>query len=101
PPSHRDLPSFPTRRSSDLREGPWARFHGSRTGGECSTRVQADDGGRRIRQQTPDHWVKTQRATAIDRSPLISLVAGAGFEPATLDRKSTRLNSSHQIISYA
>ena len=27
--------------------------------------------------------LKTQRATAIDRSPLISLVAGAGFEPAT------------------
>src|SRR5947208_7113143 len=32
---------------------------------------------------------------------LILVAAGAGGHAGTIDRKSTRLNSSHQIISYA
>src|SRR5207244_12583460 len=65
---HRNLHSFPTRRSSDLLR----RHHG---------RVRAgSEGGRHPSADRGDH----------DR-------AGRYHE----DRKSTRLNSSHQIISYA
>src|SRR5207244_12123978 len=69
---HRDLHSFPTRRSSDLRSNsnggpPWI----------CSSRV-----GLR----------KNMRGK---RSRCLKLEINEG------DRKSTRLNSSHQIISYA
>src|SRR5258708_10752287 len=44
---------------------------------------------------------RTEFAMAIV-GPLVSLILGAVFGGlASLDRKSTRLNSSHQIISYA
>src|SRR5688500_19681948 len=66
-----DLHSFPTRRSSDLRQ---------------STRAMANS-----RQHFHHHafpWVPYHRRR---------------FDPRTsrLDRKSTRLNSSHLVISYA
>src|SRR5947208_7265766 len=70
----RDLHSFPTRRSSDLRpvgRGPRTARPRSRT--PCSGRT-----GRRRRRRWP-----------------------APPPPPPGDRKSTRLNSSHQIISYA
>src|SRR5207244_11486340 len=62
---HRDLHSFPTRRSSDLHRVllPMGRAH---------------DGRNRRSLRSAQHG-----------------------EYASLDRKSTRLNSSHQIISYA
>src|SRR5947208_12570929 len=60
---HRDLHSFPTRRSSDL-----------------SAPLRRDRGTRRHRKG--DGCVRTQQG-------------------GVQDRKSTRLNSSHQIISYA
>src|SRR5207244_10723948 len=59
---HRDLPSFPTRRSSDL----------SQTGTFGGTGASNPQALNRARQSA-----------------------------RRLDRKSTRLNSSHQIISYA
>src|SRR5207244_13319836 len=59
---HRDLPSFPTRRSSDLR----------RRGEKCEC------------AQSPAASASRTMARAI-----------------VLDRKCTRLNSSHQIISFA
>src|SRR5256886_10566073 len=40
-------------------------------------------------------------AATASANPPSFMVAGAGFEPATFDRKSTRLNSSHSQISYA
>src|SRR5699024_12870882 len=68
---HRDLPSFPTRRSSDLavpRPGP-------------SRHQRALAGVRRARADRRRH--------------------GRQRELVVLDRKSTRLNSSHVSISYA
>src|SRR5437879_11450217 len=71
PVDHRDLHSFPTRRSSDLRH---------RTG--------RDDHFRAERPQQP-------------RLLLRHLVRHGEDAAIALDRKSTRLNSSHRCISYA
>src|SRR5438552_15258885 len=75
---HRDLPSFPTRRSSDLKR----RCERGHHAGE-----HAPDSSRGLRDQE------------------IVRVRGFGPGPTPVevdqDRKSTRLNSSHQIISYA
>src|SRR5438874_13054425 len=72
---HRDLHSFPTRRSSDLELQPGARRGVKR---EKSLRLR-ECHRRQQRQGTP------------------GVAAGGG----TRDRKSTRLNSSHVEISYA
>src|SRR5437868_13015673 len=69
---HRDLHSFPTRRSSDLDGVPPVRHHG------LDQAVCARDGYRRV----------------VDELRLHNL-------PLLEDRKSTRLNSSHVSISYA
>src|SRR5207244_8712107 len=78
----RDLPSFPTRRSSDLKVIPgffW--FLGA---GNPSLGITAA-------HHTPEF--------NIDEAALVPGVKLAANQ--LLDRKSTRLNSSHQIISYA
>src|SRR5437588_5223796 len=67
----RHLHSFPTRRSSDLGDRPWPGF------------AQVDQ--RRL----------DDRLRGADRQP------GRGVEDRVEDRKSTRLNSSHTVISYA
>src|SRR5207248_11159584 len=62
---HRDLHSFPTRRSSDLSDHGWPAFRRRQRRRSCARRCP-----------------RTHRG-------------------AVLDRKSTRLNSSHRTISYA
>src|SRR5207244_13580831 len=82
----RDLHSFPTRRSSDL-VGLTSRSSG---GNEC--RRSRPWASRRL---GPTSWSRSSHP-AIDparRSPRSRI--------GERDRKSTRLNSSHQIISYA
>src|SRR5207244_7070009 len=71
------LRSFPTRRSSDLAALLGGHFH--------SLRIQPDASGVAL-------WSGSFGRIAT------GIVAGAGLLG---DRKSTRLNSSHQIISYA
>src|SRR2546428_9153045 len=77
---HRNLHSFPTRRSSDLQgtEAELADVDG--VGGVAASALP-----------TPQTVQFLHRAVSI----------GRGFEPRVLDRKSTRLNSSHDQISYA
>src|SRR5205814_9765292 len=88
----RALPSFPTRRSSDLRGRHGV--HRLAEGGERE-RVRDDDG---------THLAGTRHS---DRRPLAAHRALAGGREAAQpahrvrDRKSTRLNSSHLGISYA
>src|SRR5690606_39673539 len=90
---HRELHSFPTRRSSDL----WSRGLGVR---RILCRPELADPLRRqplreacAQQLTVPIAGETQRHhTAPDQ--------GVGRSPG-LDRKSTRLNSSHVKISYA
>src|SRR5438552_14730821 len=72
PSTPRDRRSFPTRRSSDL----------------YTTAIMIDRWG------VPYGWT-------IPVAGLVCLLAGYRDRPAVGDRKSTRLNSSHQIISYA
>src|SRR5207245_10844200 len=96
-----DLHSFPTRRSSDLSEvnpgnNPWtlsATFAGS-------DRTTCD----------LPYWMafrmrRAARATSIDSKGALSArlnhVNSASCRPLNVDRKSTRLNSSHGSISYA
>src|SRR5690606_41845015 len=81
---HRDLHSFPTRRSSDLLdllalESVQALFLGvehARRAGEAQAFLAGDLGDRALRGEV-------------------------AVEDAEVDRKSTRLNSSHVKISYA
>src|SRR5207245_7339265 len=77
---HRALPSFPTRRSSDLRE----RF---REQARREPLAPRDEIIRRARGQLAHD--------ANAAGELLQLAGGVG------DRKSTRLNSSHGSISYA
>src|SRR5207249_9480995 len=75
---HRDLHSFPTRRSSDLRDFQLSRWQQRRARQEFFTRVpgQGNQAGAALRCNQHDLLPRT-------------------------DRKSTRLNSSHVSISYA
>src|SRR5207244_13639076 len=75
---HLHLHSFPTRRSSDLRHL------------DALVRLELDEFERTGADRVLPHLAGRDMA-GIDRRP-------AGGEQ---DRKSTRLNSSHQIISYA
>src|SRR5690606_41835083 len=76
PCAHRDLPSFPTRRSSDL---------------------HTDEPGSRVvlRQARWRHFAIVDEPDALHTGEILSLCL------PHLDRKSTRLNSSHVKISYA
>src|SRR5436190_15350436 len=77
--THRDLHSFPTRRSSDL-------------SGEAGAKADR----RAARQAQLRHRGRAEAgAGATDLRAHLRIVALAG------DRKSTRLNSSHTVISYA
>src|SRR5690606_40864202 len=96
-----DLPSFPTRRSSDLRRrlvscmrvilNPAAR-HGA--GRRLRPLIERELESRRLAfdiviTEGPGHAVELAREAA-----------DAGIERVIADRKSTRLNSSHVKISY-
>src|SRR5690606_41130938 len=88
-PAHSDLLSFPTRRSSDL-WGVLTRIPKlclsiffSGTTHEKKGRLEIDDISDSDRNRKPCTW------------------NGSGSNSKTIDRKSTRLNSSHVKISYA
>src|SRR5437867_9465242 len=72
--THRDLHSFPTRRSSDL---------------DCWGALRGVPGPKR----RGGHWAEIFQAARVCRQLARALEKS--------DRKSTRLNSSHRTISYA
>src|SRR5690606_41948134 len=101
PHATRDPDSFPTRRSSDLREWVKARdelrqhyaaqvmlrnLHEAQL--ELMRKIQA---GEAIGPEDEERWQRTAELVAYN--PYVSAVLR--------DRKSTRLNSSHVKISYA
>src|SRR5207253_10956229 len=89
---HLDLPSFPTRRSSDLRN---ARM---RDVGDVLEHVaQARIGVFDLSVEILDFLLQLRRFGDLTGSVLLLLLARRNL----LDRKSTRLNSSHVAISYA
>src|SRR5205807_9529428 len=91
---HRDLHSFPTRRSSDLRRetrktNPLVRSIWNGT--------ESDE----IRLLSIFRTVRNRCDFPLDRTILSSITPSAMFLSFAADRKSTRLNSSHLVISYA
>src|SRR5207245_9882795 len=88
-------PSFPTRRSSDLREVPrdprrLLRELIDRDWRACISRARPD--------MTSSPFQLLANVSHELRTPLVSI---KGYNELILDRKSTRLNSSHGSISYA
>src|SRR5207244_11398031 len=83
-----DLHSFPTRRSSDLQ----------RLGGRAGGGARRAGAGQRDPHAAPPCPRSSPRHGGSMES--LTLARGA-LESMLADRKSTRLNSSHQIISYA
>src|SRR5207244_6952872 len=100
PSAHGIPPSFPTRRSSDLRHLLYRLL---------AYRLQADrlgdlDAGSKRALERLDTVRPSGRASPLSLRPPLSLKPGTvlgGEWNGQIDRKSTRLNSSHQIISYA
>src|SRR5204862_7391643 len=94
-----DLPSFPTRRSSDLSpmSGP------PRTAWRLTCAVLAAVASVLALSVAPLAWIAwgalVPLFVALDRAPRRVTLAVATVY--ALDRKSTRLNSSHVEISYA
>src|SRR5687768_17703046 len=85
---HGDLDSFPTRRSSDLE-------HGSSSWRQEALGKLGDDGVVGIDDvRDPDH-------AGLGRDRRRSQLHRRRQDSQALDRKSTRLNSSHGYISYA
>src|SRR5207244_7019879 len=90
PPRPRSPPSFPTRRSSDL-----DRRHDRIVPRNPIALLTLEDGSK-MTCRIIDLSLSGAAIAAENRPPLKSLVM-----LGKVDRKSTRLNSSHQIISYA
>src|SRR5690606_40347229 len=99
-PYHRDLHSFPTRRSSDLSTTPLD----PRVLDAMLPTLREDFGN-----AASVHHAYGHRAEDLVEQARVTVAALIGAEPkeiiftsgATEDRKSTRLNSSHVKISYA
>src|SRR5204862_6863157 len=98
---HRDLPSFPTRRSSDLRLGGYSAFRlpeinrlttqpGTSNSRSYSSALPA------VRLRFPTRLFCQGRPLRSRERKLRGLDSAGG----AADRKSTRLNSSHVEISY-
>src|SRR5207244_9814773 len=90
-----DLHSFPTRRSSDLRR---LRIHNAMRDAAARRNLVRAPARCGVRDGTSSH------AAAADARTGWTIVRHSHRTRSVvsrLDRKSTRLNSSHQIISYA
>src|SRR5207247_3762463 len=87
------LPSFPTRRSSDLENNYPIRFHMF----SCLIRLLLKTWSMNNRRLTI--WCNNEFTG--DQQPERDLLARGVGPHELLDRKSTRLNSSHEWISYA
>src|SRR5205807_9478663 len=91
---HRALHSFPTRRSSDLTAPGQVGDAGHRAGIEYVGHREQPRG------DAADAVVEERRgAPGLDIEPCFAQPLPWQIQPA--DRKSTRLNSSHLVISYA
>src|SRR5205807_3606014 len=95
--ARRELPSFPTRRSSDL--GTSQAAHNERGCGVGKVGGFGKAGTCREGQGKGRGYSIT-RAVGINDNDLAAMVK-AMYRKVQRDRKSTRLNSSHLVISYA
>src|SRR5690606_41314967 len=95
PVAHRDLPSFPTRRSSDLLLISWAASFGLLA---AITGLYNISTGVMVVMLVLLGGLLLGRTGTFIGAALAAVLALIGF---AIDRKSTRLNSSHVKISYA
>src|SRR5206468_12231882 len=93
---HRNLHSFPTRRSSDLTAG--ANDHKQGTKERTSTEHGQDEAPHTPRKRVVR--AINERKSYEGGNP-VEQIGDCGPAQAFKDRKSTRLNSSHDQISYA
>src|SRR5207249_11819513 len=97
---HRELPSVPTRRSSDL-----FALYALKARGEAPRRLVRDAETLRQRLLHVPGVKKVnivgEQAERIFVEFSYDRLATLGISPQDIDRKSTRLNSSHVSISYA
>src|SRR5205807_10374948 len=100
-PHHRALPSFPTRRSSDL-ELPPAQKRRHLFQSVSDTIARAAQTRAQLYIVEDLHWADESTlallihlANRVAQLPVVIIATYRG------DRKSTRLNSSHLVISYA
>src|SRR5207244_12940061 len=97
---HLVLTSFPTRRSSDLPEFVRRQLQGS-LGQDVSLKtIEYLEGNPQKGGRMTPRLIGFLNDAEREFFEAICSVDGVGVKTA-LDRKSTRLNSSHQIISYA
>src|SRR5207244_10762089 len=100
-PAYCHLPSFPTRRSSDLgtKTGATRQFRKREEITTASARLISAEPRFQLRKL----WfqiVCASRPRLVASQSCLANFAQAAELFSHLDRKSTRLNSSHQIISY-
>src|SRR5205085_7229276 len=96
--AHRDLHSFPTRRSSDLEGRELRRRDEDRAGGAQARETVEQP--RRLELSLENLLVRLMEKQVV-RLVLGEHVKEKRGAHVHLDRKSTRLNSSHSQISYA
>src|SRR5207248_10720469 len=94
--SHRILPSFPTRRSSDLHRRPFRTRRVARRR-PLRPRSPAIVALRTGANREDGNLAQTKATLRWKNHSRFALSTGLNL----LDRKSTRLNSSHRTISYA
>src|SRR5205807_9469707 len=101
PSPHRHLPSFPTRRSSDLQSSHnWpVRLGQHFSKDRLRVLLVEGDDARPLRWQRAAQLLPSERR--LRRTPTRLEPSGILLEFSNQDRKSTRLNSSHLVISYA
>src|SRR5207245_9443318 len=98
-PARADLPSFPTRRSSDLPVVAGQFEAGHLTDAVRRARVEACAFGLRHLVRLAEHFTRTRKVKPAPGNDILD--GGQQVVGAVEDRKSTRLNSSHGSISYA
>src|SRR5207244_8042504 len=98
--AHLCPPSFPTRRSSDLVQAIAERIYGSARIGLIAGLLCAVHPS--LLRYVPDLHLETMLTFTVTLGVWLSCrLEERPNLPRAIDRKSTRLNSSHQIISYA
>src|SRR5207249_9181885 len=96
---HRDLHSFPTRRSSDLQVGKGKVVRDAeRQLAACMKSLQRREAARAVHGMDAGEPKPGQRRQRARHS---AVEVGVGRLRLITDRKSIRLNSSHVSISYA
>src|SRR5207247_9312889 len=98
---HPNVHSFPTRRSSDLLQDIEARYRQRYLDLLTNERSRVVFEKRIAIVRETRRFFEEHGFLEVETPILQTVAGGAAAEPFSTDRKSTRLNSSHEWISYA